>query len=72
MVHLLLTEAKEFVAFLKLADWRDAGQTAALDVLGIDLGKTMATFSGEGNWRPNRKAMAECWKDARREEQKAG
>ncbi|HWW01670.1 MAG TPA: hypothetical protein VNZ64_18370 [Candidatus Acidoferrum sp.] len=72
MVHLLLTEAKEFVAFLKLADWRDAGQTAALDVLGIDLGKTMATFLGEGNWRPNRKAMAECWKDARREEQKAG
>lgn len=70
IVHLLLEEGNEFVAFLKQADWNDAGQTAALDVMGIDLGQIMATFLGEGTWRPNRKAMVECWEDARRREQK--
>jgi len=25
------------------------------------LGDAIATFLGEGNWRPYRKAMVECW-----------
>jgi hypothetical protein len=61
LVNLLLSQSKQFGEFLKLANWRDAGQTAALDVLGVDLGQTVATFLGEGNWRPNRKAMVACW-----------
>src|SRR5882672_4676168 len=57
LVNLLLSQSQEFEVFLKQAHWDDAGQTAALDVLGVDLGQTGATFLGESNWRPNRKAM---------------
>jgi len=67
LVNLLLGESNEFVAFLKQAHWEDAGQTAALDVLGADLGQTAATFLGDGNWRPNRKAMVACWESQRGE-----
>ena len=35
-------------------------QTAALDVLGIDLGEIATIFLGE-EWCPSRKAMVECW-----------
>ena len=66
-MNLLLSQSKELAAFLRQADWEDAGQTAALDVLGADLGQTAATFLGEGNWRPNRKAMIACWKAAQTE-----
>ena len=61
MVNLLLRRPKEFVEFVKLARWEDAGQTASLDGLGSDLGDTMGTFLGEGKWRPNRKAMVGIW-----------
>src|SRR6266404_1508980 len=61
VLTLLLGMPRDSVAFLKQADRDDAGQTAALDVLGMDLGDTMATFLGPGNWRPNRIAMARCW-----------
>ena len=71
VVNLLLGQSNEFAAFVKQAHWNDAGQTAALDVLGTDLGQTVATFLGEGNWRPNRKALVECWNAARREEEKS-
>ncbi len=64
IVHLLLSEPRDFLGFLKAADWRDAGQTAALEAMGTDLGQIMATFLGEGDWRPNRKALLECWKAA--------
>jgi hypothetical protein len=60
----LLSERPGFIAFLEKADQGDAGQTAALDILGIDLGDTAATFLGKGNWRPRRKAMAELWRTA--------
>jgi hypothetical protein len=69
LVRLLLSQSMEFVAFLKQAHWDDAGQTAALNVLGTDLGQTAATFLGEGNWRPNRKAIADCWKTAKAAEE---
>ncbi|HSU54837.1 MAG TPA: hypothetical protein VLT36_12320 [Candidatus Dormibacteraeota bacterium] len=61
MVNLLNPKPSNFADFLKAARPEDAGQTASLDCLGADLGSVMGTFLGEGNWRPNRKAIAECW-----------
>lgn len=50
--------------FLEAAHQGDAGQTAAMDILGVDLGEIAGTFLGEGNWRPQRKAMVGCWESA--------
>jgi hypothetical protein len=68
IVNLLLSQSKNFGEFVKHADWHDAGQTAALDVFGSDLGATAGTFLGEGSWCPRRKAMVECWEAAKIEE----
>jgi hypothetical protein len=70
LISLLLSEAKDFGAFVKEADWNDGGQTAALEFLGRDLGQTAATFFGEGEWRPKRKAMVECWNAKKQDEGK--
>jgi len=35
-----------------------------MDILGVDLGEIAGTFLGEGNWRPQRKAMIACWESA--------
>jgi hypothetical protein len=56
--------ADTFRAFLGTANWNDAGQTAALDILGADLGEIATTFLGEGNWRPVRKALVAHWESA--------
>lgn len=56
--------AAAFHAFLQAARYEDAGQTGALDILGADLGEIAGTFLGEGNWRPQRKAMIACWESA--------
>jgi len=64
LVTLLTERGEGFLKFLRLADPRDAGQTAALDVLGIDLGELAGTFLGAGDWRPRRKAIAEHWESA--------
>ena len=61
MLTLLLEQRGDWSAFLKQAQWDDAGQTAALDCLGADLGEVMSTFLGEGDWRPRRKAMVALW-----------
>jgi len=62
IVNLLLSEhGSEFGVFLTEAKWADAGQTAALDCLGANLGDVMGTFLGQGDWRPYRKVMVECW-----------
>lgn len=53
-----------FHAFLQAARQDDAGQTAALDILGVDLGELAGTFLGKGGWRPQRKAMVACWEAA--------
>jgi hypothetical protein len=53
--------APTFRAFLRAPKWDDAGQTAALDILNVDLGEIAATFLGEGNWRPQRKSLIACW-----------
>ena len=72
IVTLLIQNADDFVPFVIAASWVDAGQTAALDHLGKDLGEIAGTFLGEGNWRPNRKAMVQHWAAAGREKEKAG
>lgn len=53
--------APTFRDFIRSAQQDDAGQTAAMNILGADLGEIAATFLGEGNWRPQRKAMIEIW-----------
>jgi len=50
--------------FIEAAVQDDAGQTAAHDHLGADLGEIAGTFLGAGNWRPNRAAMVEHWNNA--------
>ena len=62
VLNLLVEDGKELAALVQAARGEDAGQDAALTVMGKDLGQVLATFLGEGNWRPNRKAIAECWK----------
>lgn len=61
VLNLLLEKEGDWGTFLKEAQWGDAGQTAAMDYLGTDLGEVMATFLGEGDWRPRRKAMVTLW-----------
>jgi len=57
-------EAAGIREFIQQASQADAGQTAALELLGADLGEIAGTFLGEGNWRPQRKAMVACWESA--------
>ncbi len=59
LVELLCEPWERFVRFVQGADVRDAGQDAALQVLERCLGQTVAGFLGPGNWRPQRKAIAE-------------
>ncbi len=61
MMNLLMKDRDGFMAFVRVATPEDGGQTAALDVLGVCLGETLVGFLGEGNWRPQRKAIRECW-----------
>lgn len=65
LVSLLVKDREAFLAFVRSAQLADAGQTAALDCLDICLGDAMATFLGEGNWRPQRKAIKACWEAER-------
>jgi hypothetical protein len=60
LVHLLADKGPAFIQFVQNADWRDAGQDAALNFLNLDLGEVLGGFLGPGNWRPQRKAIAEC------------
>lgn len=57
-------DAAGFRTFVEAARPDDAGQTAAMDILGADLGEIAGTFLGKGNWRPQRKAMIACWEAA--------
>ena len=60
LVNLLSEKGRQFIAFISNADWRDGGQDAAVNVLDSDLGEVLAGFLGAGNWRPQRRAIAEC------------
>ena len=62
LVNLLSEKWTDIPEFVKTADWRDAGQDAALNLLNKDLGEVMGGFLGEGKWRPQRKAIAEYLK----------
>ena len=64
LVTLLGENRESFLEFVGRAHYDDAGQTAALDCLGLSLGDAAGTFLGEGNWRPVRKAIVECWSAA--------
>jgi zinc-ribbon domain len=59
MVELLSASWADFLNFVQNADPLDAGQDAALKCLNRCLGDTMGEFLGPGQWRPNRKAIAE-------------
>lgn len=56
--------AGDFQALLQAAHHDDAGQTAMLDILDTNLADIAGIFLGEGNWRPVRKAMVQCWEAA--------
>ena len=59
LVRLLSEGNRDFLDFVKNADWRDAGQDACLRILDQDLGAVLGGFLGPGTWRPQRKAIAE-------------
>lgn len=59
LVTLLSEKGPAFIDFIKHADWRDAGQDAALNVMAADLRDLAGGFLGPGKWRPQRKAIAE-------------
>ncbi|MCD6049471.1 MAG: hypothetical protein K0Q55_874 [Verrucomicrobia bacterium] len=64
----LLEKKNALPGFIAHADPMDAGQTAALDHLGLCLGEVAAQFLGEGDWRPRRKEMMRLWKPDREDE----
>jgi hypothetical protein len=49
---------KDIISFLKVADHRDAGQAAAIDLLDTDLNDAVVEFLGPGEWRPDSEAIA--------------
>lgn len=59
LLSLLSQDGLNLIQFVKHADWRDAGQDAALNFLGKDLGELAGEFLGPGMWRPQRKVIAE-------------
>ena len=62
LVTLLSEKGPDFADFVNAADWRDAGQDAAINFMNQDLGEVLGGFLGAGNWRPQRKAIADCLK----------
>jgi len=61
LVQLLIEKTARLVDFLRCAHYYDAGQSAALSFLKMDLGELAATFLGPGHWAPDTLAIAECW-----------
>jgi hypothetical protein len=66
LVNSLANDPSDLGPFIAAADYDDAGQGAAMDVLGLELGAAVARLLGPGDWHPVRKAMAELWKTAQR------
>ena len=66
VIKLLAERQGNWSAFVQQANRADAGQTAAIECLGTDLGDVMATFLGPGDWRPRRKAMVAHWEAQRK------
>ena len=59
LVNLLANRGPDFIEFIRHADWRDAGQDAALNFMNLNLGDVLSEFLGPGDWRPQRKAISE-------------
>lgn len=59
LVQLAGTDGQTLPAFVTSARFEDAGQTAALDHLGVCLGDLISQFLGPSDWRPNRKSLTE-------------
>jgi hypothetical protein len=57
LANILSEKSAEFIEFIRAADWRDAGQDAAVNILGHGLEEVVAGFLGPGNWRPQRQAI---------------
>ncbi|HXJ57560.1 MAG TPA: hypothetical protein VNU68_12945 [Verrucomicrobiae bacterium] len=68
LVELLTGKHQQFLEFMRQAHYRDGGQTAALDCLGLSLGDVAARFLGPGDWRPYRKALTNIWRDSEKSE----
>jgi hypothetical protein len=67
LVRLLSEKGADFVEFVKAADWRDGRQDAAINFLDQGLEEFLGGFLGPGNWRPQRKAIAENMKASRQQ-----
>ena len=61
LVELLANDYGAFLDFVSEADWRDAGQDAAVRLLDKDLGAVLEGFLGPGDWRPNRKKLSDLF-----------
>jgi hypothetical protein len=64
LVNLISEKDAGFIEFVKAADWRDAGQDAAVNHFGQGLEDFLGGFLGSGNWRPQRKAISATWKSS--------
>lgn len=62
LVNLLSEKGSDFIEFVKAADWRDGGQDAAVNFFNQGLEESLGGFLGPGNWRPQRKTIAEILK----------
>jgi hypothetical protein len=58
LIEILAKNWNDFLSFVQAADIGDAGQDAALKILGRSLGQTLEDFLGPGEWRPQRRAIA--------------
>lgn len=58
LIQWLQQKGPLFREFVRQADWQDAGQHAALELLGENLGELLGGLLGPGEWRPQRAAIA--------------
>ncbi len=58
LVRLIAEKPEPFMLFVQNANWRDAGQEAAMAILGRDINAIAAIFLGPGDWRPQRVAIS--------------
>lgn len=70
VLTLLLERGGDWSAFVKEAQRADAGQTAALGCLDVDLGNVMSVFLGDGDWQPRRRAMVSLWESEKKPQSK--
>jgi hypothetical protein len=52
IVSLIQSHSKYLLDFMAAAQWEDAGQSAAIEHLGLPLGEIVGMFLGDGAWNP--------------------